>query len=466
MCIRDRVHPEFQLAESADRPTAEHEKYIVRFSSDTRDYDLVRNSVLQTHGGTLAFQFARLFGGKGFIGWFTPAQAERLAGHPKIHSIEKDTAYSFDGTRSVSQAGQWGLDRIDDRGSMDDTYQYDWDGSGVHVYVIDSGIDSVRTQFSGRIGAGKDFNSHPAYSDCIGHGTAVAGIGVGSTDGVATGATIHSVKVSHCLPEQSADFYVGLEWVLNNASTPAVVNMSGTPDTDNVRDAINDLYDDGIFVVVSAGNDSENANASRSCTAYGSFVVAAANSAGDLSSYSNYGTTVDILAPGDSIRTAQPGTDSPVLKTGTSFAAPFVAGTAALILDLDPNLTPAEIRAILIGSATTGLANPASLNNTPNRTVYAPHLGASDVDGNDVGWEGYFTYSVDDPFGGDGSYTYLWEYSTDEENWTTVGTSQYYTRYVSWDDPNFFLRFTLTSGVGIFSPGVRPVFCCWNEDEC
>jgi hypothetical protein len=121
---------------------------------------------------------------------------------------------------------------------------------------------------------------------------------------------------------------------------------------------------------------------------------------------------------------------------------------------------------MLIESATMGLANPLYLNNTPNRTLYAPHLGASEIDGNDVGYEGNFTYTVDDPFGGDGSYSYQWQYSTDETNWTNVGTSQSYIRYVSWDDPNFFLRLTVTSGVGTFTPPTREVFCCWNEGEC
>jgi len=234
------------------------------------------------------------------------------------------------------QAPPWGLDRIDQRdAALNNFYFWQQSGKGVHAYVIDSGIRKDHVDFEGRIGKG--FSAvKGGIDDCLGHGTHVSGTIGGSWSGVAKKVTLHPVRVFGCGGSSSYSTIVqGIEWVLENVEYPAVVNMSlGGGVSPLIDEAVRKLAEKNIAVVVAAGNSNADACNSSPARSKSAITVGASNEKDQRASFSNWGPCVDIFAPGEKIRSAYNTSDKAgATLSGTSMAAPHVAGVVALFLE-------------------------------------------------------------------------------------------------------------------------------------
>jgi aqualysin 1 len=263
--------------------------------------------------------------------------------------------------RSQSPVPSWGLDRIDavDDERFDERYRYVSSGAGVTVYVIDTGVRSDHSDLSGRVVEGwSAVDDGRGTQDCNGHGTHVAGTIAGTSFGVAKDARIVAVRVLDCTGAGFASSLVsGINWVVaNHPGGPAVINLSvGGPANSAVDRAVADAAARGILVVAAAGNDGGDACAVSPARAGAAVTTGATTSSDARASYSNTGSCVDMFAPGSGITSAWPtsATASATLS-GTSMAAPHVAGLAARLYQANPGAGPSRIRDLLTGSASTG----------------------------------------------------------------------------------------------------------------
>jgi subtilisin family serine protease len=264
----------------------------------------------------------------GFSAVVSHGQRRRLERDPRTLQAEHDDVATI--SASLTQPNPpWGLDRIDDRTGLDRSYDYDSDGTGVHAYVLDTGVRTSHVEFVGRVGTFYDAVTRGGLAqDCHGHGTHVAGILGGTTSGAAKGVTIHSVRVLGCDGSgRWSSVLAGLEWVATNRQLPAVANLSfGGPVNDAVDRAVTRLIDGGVVVVAAAGNNNQSAcsytpgRVTRVVTVGGTTVTDA------KAVWSNYGKCVDLFAPGDDIASAWHTDDSAQqTASGTSMAAPHVS---------------------------------------------------------------------------------------------------------------------------------------------
>jgi subtilisin family serine protease len=247
--------------------------------------------------------------------------------------------------------------------------------------VIDSGIRKTHTQFGGRANGASftAFNDGNGSNDCEGHGTHVAGILGGSTYGVAKSVQLHAVRISNCNGLTSASFIAaGVDWVTANRVTPAVANMSlNIPPTTSLDTAVQNSINAGVTYVVAAGNGpNNNGVATDACNSSPAGVgdaitVGATTSTDARASFSNFGSCVDIFAPGFDIISAWKTSDTATMPlSGTSQAAPHVAGAAALYLQKKPTATPLEVRNTLVNKATQNVVTDPGIG-SPNRLLYS-----------------------------------------------------------------------------------------------
>lgn len=235
----------------------------------------------------------------------------------------------------------WGLDRIDQEAlPLDSSYETTFSGNGVNAYVIDTGINTNHSQFTGRIPKGWYGSSFTTYEDCDGHGTHVSGTIGGSTYGVAKNVKLIPVRALDCLGSGSwSDVMSGITWIIadHNTNQPAVVNMSiGGGYYQSLNDAVQLMINDGLVVVVAAGNDGSDACFSSPSSAPNAITVGASTIDDQDAWFSNIGSCVDIFAPGLDITSAYIGSStSSAVLSGTSMASPHVAGAAALVLERD-----------------------------------------------------------------------------------------------------------------------------------
>jgi len=308
---------------------------------------------------------------QGFVTRGNEAAMKRLMKDERVAFIEED-GMSYLG---VTQTGAtWGIDRIDQRDRpLNGTYIYDTGASNVRAYVIDSGIHASHTQFGGRVSGGATaISDGRGTGDCNGHGTHVAGTIGSSTYGVAKQVRLVPVRVFGCTGgSANSTIVAGIDWVRNNHVKPAVVNMSlGGPAASTIDTATNNLINAGVTVVVAAGNDNANACNFSPARVANAITVGSTTSTDARSSFSNFGTCVNVFAPGSSIRSTW-WTSNTATNTisGTSMAAPHVAGEAALILAVSPSASPATVRNTIINTATTNrISNVGS--GSPNRLLF------------------------------------------------------------------------------------------------
>lgn len=299
-------------------------------------------------------------------------QLSRLRQDDRIAYIEADQIMEAWATQSPAT---WGLDRIDQRDlPLSNSYTYNYTGTGVRAYIIDSGIRRTHVEFSGRMDNGYDaVTPGGTADDCNGHGTHVAGTVGGSTYGVAKGVILHPVRVLDCNGSGSnSGVIAGVDWVAQNHRKPAVANMSlGGGASSALDTAVNNAIGAGVTFVVAAGNSNANACNYSPARVGNAITVGSSTSSDARSSFSNYGSCLDLFAPGSSITSAWHTSDTATNTiNGTSMAAPHVAGVAALYLQANPSATPSAVASAIIGSATSGRLSSVG-SGSPNLLLYS-----------------------------------------------------------------------------------------------
>ncbi|HEX2190122.1 MAG TPA: S8 family peptidase [Longimicrobiaceae bacterium] len=314
----------------------------------------------------------------GFAGTLSAGQLTALRNNPAVDYVEPDAPARLFTTQSSPYS--WGLDRVDQRSlPLSNAFTYTATGAGVNVYIIDTGIRLSHLDFGGRAqyvpnGANGDFRGDGQGNggDCHGHGTHVAGTAAGTYSGVAKAATIWAARVLDCAGAGNVSMAIAaVDWITANGLRPAVVNMSlGYGNVQSMRDAVERSVAAGVVYAVAAGNGNFVGRPLDACTeapagAPNALTVGSTTSSDAESSFSNYGTCVDILAPGSTIMSSDfAGDDMLVTKSGTSMASPHVAGVAAQYLSLNPTATPAQVMSAVKSGATP---NAISLHRSSQR---------------------------------------------------------------------------------------------------
>lgn len=308
----------------------------------------------------------------GFAARLSDADAARLARDPRVAYVEQDQVMTIDATQT---GATWGLDRIDQRARpLSGTYTYGNTGAGVTAYIIDTGIRFSHNEFGGRATSGFDAVDGGTADDCNGHGTHVAGTVGGSTYGVAKGVSLVGVRVLNCSGSGTTSGVVaGIDWVTANhtGSNPAVANMSlGGGASTALDNAVKASIADGVTYAVAAGNSNRDACKFSPARVATAITVGATTSTDARASYSNYGSCLDLFAPGSSITSAWY-TSNTATNTisGTSMATPHVAGVAALYLQGNSSAAPSAVASALVANATTGVVTNAG-RNSPNRLLF------------------------------------------------------------------------------------------------
>jgi subtilisin family serine protease len=330
----------------------------------------IKGRYIVTLRKTSARMSAQAVGGDSYTASMSARQARRLAARSDVALVEQDRILHIEATQTNPG---WDLDRIDQRAAKGSkSYTPTDDGSAVTAYVIDTGIRITHTQFAGRATYGWDFVGDDANAaDCNGHGTHVAGTIGGTRYGVAKKVRLVAVRVLDCNGEGTlSDVIAGVRWVSGHAAKPAVANMSlGGGVSVSLNSAVADSIRSGVTFVVAAGNENTNASNTSPGGLAAAITVGATDSRDRRASFSNYGSVLDLFAPGVGVVSSVSGSDTAIASySGTSMAAPHVAGAAALVLDAAPGYTPAQVRDFLVARATTGKVT--DLKGSPNRLLY------------------------------------------------------------------------------------------------
>ncbi|MFF2060855.1 S8 family peptidase [Streptomyces sp. NPDC058200] len=327
-------------------------------------------SVVSEYGGTIERTYTAAL--NGYAARLSPAQARRLAADPAVEQVFQDRTVHALATQTNPPS--WGLDRIDQASlPLDQKYTYpDSAGGGTTVYVIDTGVRITHQDFGGRASYGYDaVDNDNTAQDGNGHGTHVAANTAGTAYGVAKKARVVAVRVlNNAGSGTTAQVVAGIDWVTQNHSGPSVANVSLGGGADPALDAavLNSIRS-GVTYAIAAGNSGANAQNYSPARVPEAITVGATTSTDARASYSNYGTRVDLFAPGSSITSAWNTSDTASSTiSGTSMATPHVAGAAAVYLSGHPTATPAQVATALVNGATSGVVtNPGS--GSPNKLL-------------------------------------------------------------------------------------------------
>ncbi|CRK16505.1 hypothetical protein BN1708_011794 [Verticillium longisporum] len=311
-----------------------------------------------------------------YAGTFDESVVAELKNNPDVAAVEPDQIYTLSAYTTQSSA-PWGLASISSRTSGATSYRYDNSaGAGTFAYVVDSGILTTHTNFGGR--AIRGYNAAGGeWVDSIGHGTHVAGTIGSTTYGVAKAAILIDVKVFVGRTSSTSIILDGFNWAVNdivskNRASRSVINLSlGGPTSTAWTSAINAAYSSGILSVAAAGNENVAASTRSPANAPNALTVGAINSAwAEDTSYSNFGPSVDILAPGTNVLSlGYTSNTSTRTLTGTSMAAPHVAGLALYLAAFENINTPAALRNRIVALGTSGRATGIR-GGSPNLIAY------------------------------------------------------------------------------------------------
>ncbi len=346
-----------------------YEDYAAGEAGDFSQADQLTDVVASAYNVKVNRRFNKAV--NGFAGEMTEAEALALSEDPRVRFVEEDQVVSINATQS---GATWGLDRVDQRNRpLNGTYNFNWTGSGVRAYIIDTGIRTAHTQFGGRAAVSFDaIGDGRNGQDCNGHGTHVAGTVGGSTYGVAKNVSLRAVRVLNCSGSGTTSGVIsGVNWVAANRVLPAVANMSlGGGASSSLDTAVNNAIIRGVTFAVAAGNETQDACNVSPARAPSAITTGATTTTDAVASYSNFGSCVDVFAPGSNITSAWWTTSTSTNTiSGTSMASPHVAGVAALYLQGNPSASPAAVTAAITGGATQGVLT--GVNGSPNRLLYS-----------------------------------------------------------------------------------------------
>ena len=341
-------------------------RYIVRFRDDEQDVEGKAGKLAIKHAGKITHLYKAAL--KGMALELPDAAVAALRADPSVLAVEQDQTMTISATQS---GATWGIDRIDQRTlPLSGTYVYNADGTGVTVYIIDTGMNLTHTEFTGRVLPGYDaVTSGGNAADCNGHGTHVAGTVGGTVYGVAKKVKFVPVRVLDCAGSGTTSGVIaGIDWVTANKVLPAAANMSlGGGVSASLNTAVKNSVAAGVVYAVAAGNDGGDACLHSPAAEPTAITVGATDINDGFASFSNRGSCVDINAPGVNITSAWYNSNTATNTiSGTSMATPHVAGVAALYLQVNPGATPAVVDAALKTNASTTVV-PAG---TTNKFLY------------------------------------------------------------------------------------------------
>jgi subtilisin family serine protease len=355
------------------------DRYIVVLRTSSTDASSEARQISASYGASVLVVYRRAV--RGFAADMSSATAAAMARDPGVAYVEQDRVVSAANTEPLQTGEPWGLDRIDSRAGLDRAYNYSQTGAGVDVYIIDSGIRRTHVEFGNRaIDGFTSIADGNGSNDCYGHGTHVAGTVGGKSYGVAKSARLIAVRVLDCSGNGTVSSVVaGIDWVTRIHARPSVANMSITTGGSKTLDnAVRSSIASGVSYVIAAGNGNKSGVAQDACDyspgrVSEAMTIGATTLSDAKAPWSNYGRCIDWFAPGTGIAAWIGGDAALASLSGTSVAAPYVSGVAALYLQANPTATPRQVRDALFSATTKGVVTNSSTAN--NNLLYSPPTG-------------------------------------------------------------------------------------------